>query len=841
MPGTFDDVVLKFATDASGAVEGIEILRKTLSKFANATKRLESANYNLSGLNKQLRTLSKVATSLSTIATPINEGLSAIDKIASNNSLNTLATQLHNLDFKQLKIDTNNLVKTLKPLASQFKTLASNATKVQNVMSKLPSKTNKVTKSVKKLNEEANKKDGYFNLAAKATSLIYMIKRLSDVMAGFIEKSVSYTETINLFGVAMNDQVVKANAYANSLAEAFDIDTSTVMKYMGVFQELNTSMGMTSDMAYTMSASFAQLGIDIASLWNLPIETVYEKLESGLTGITRPLKQIGIDVTENALTLTAQMEAQKALEAGNYELAESLSASIEGWSRVQKQQMIYLTILRQTTSEQGDFARTINSPANQLKIFYEQLAIMQRNVGNIFYESIAEILPYLNAMMMLLNDSLESLASFVGYVAPSAIAASNAAEDTSNAFDSVGNSADEAKESVNSLVSGLDKFTTLSKGKKDNSSLYAAFDIEMPDYSSTLKDVNSKAKDIYESMKKIQPVIEGVAISLGLLTASTIISKIGKLGASLTALSGTASLLNAQTVAIVALIGVVYALIKLWNETDSTLGRVLIIVGGVTAAFIALAVVTKGNLMGSLVTLKATFVELGQDIIRYVYVAVSDLLISLKKLAVSMGDIIVKAAKKMIAAISSIKLTTLALVGSIAILAAGIGLLIGNWGKMGEWQRVITIFSAITAAVAAAAIAFGIFHATATAGIAAAATAAGVALIVGSVIAGLDSVPKFADGGIPTKGNLFIANEAGPELVGNIGGENAVANNDMIVAAIQEPAYLGFKKAIAEENASKKNEPIPVELSIGGISDSKIARALAPALKLEYRRGGGKI
>lgn len=69
----------------------------------------------------------------------------------------------------------------------------------------------------------------------------------------------------------------------------------------------------------------------------------------------------------------------------------------------------------------------------------------------------------------------------------------------------------------------------------------------------------------------------------------------------------------------------------------------------------------------------------------------------------------------------------------------------------------------------------------------------------------------YASGGFPTTGQMFIAREAGPELVGNIGGKTAVANNAQIEAGIEEAAYRGFMRAMAESGGGQNQQPIVVE------------------------------
>lgn len=193
----------------------------------------------------------------------------------------------------------------------------------------------------------------------------------------------------------------------------------------------------------------------------------------------------------------------------------------------------------------------------------------------------------------------------------------------------------------------------------------------------------------------------------------------------------------------------------------------------------------------------------------------------------------------------------LLLIASFAILATGIGLLAANWDKMSSLQKTVTIFSAIAAAAAAAAIAVALFHTSWTVGVAAAAIAAGATLIIGtlasvkstsipSVSLSNPSIPDapdmFATGGFPSMGQMFIAREAGPELVGTIGSRNAVVNNDQIVESVSSGVYRAVCAALSSGQGSGGKAVITLdkkvlgEFAIGYINGKTRETGLSPIL-----------
>ena len=129
-------------------------------------------------------------------------------------------------------------------------------------------------------------------------------------------------------------------------------------------------------------------------------------------------------------------------------------------------------------------------------------------------------------------------------------------------------------------------------------------------------------------------------------------------------------------------------------------------------------------------------------------------------------------------------------------------------------------------------------HGFAAAGIIAGATAV-IATISSaqSKAKSFKNIDAYANGGFPEKGQMVIARENGPELVGNIGGSTAVANNNQIIEGIKQASYQGMKEALQESNNN-----VSMQLVVDGskVDNSAFVRAIMPALKIEERRIGGR-
>lgn len=175
-------------------------------------------------------------------------------------------------------------------------------------------------------------------------------------------------------------------------------------------------------------------------------------------------------------------------------------------------------------------------------------------------------------------------------------------------------------------------------------------------------------------------------------------------------------------------------------------------------------------------------------------------------------------------------------------------MLVTNWDSMSTLGKTVTIFSAVAAAAAAAAIAIALFHTSWSVGLAAAAIAAGAALIIGSLAfsgtaevpavdvqaPNLPQQPTFATGGFPSAGQMFIAREAGPELVGTIGSRNAVVNNNQIVESVSAGVYRAVKEAMGGRNSGNivltLDKRVLGEFAINYINGKTKENGLSPIL-----------
>lgn len=316
--------------------------------------------------------------------------------------------------------------------------------------------------------------------------------------------SSDYEETLNLFEVSLGkvtdeygnlDNVAseyynKAIKFQNQLEEKLGVNRKQTMEYQALFNQMSKSMGIADNYAYMLSENFTKLGLDLSSLFNISEELAMSKLRAGLAGQTKPLRDLGLDITQQSLQPIAD-------ELG-------LDRSIKQLSQAEKMCLRYIAVLRQTKSAQGDMAKTVESQANQMRIFNNQLYMLKTNIGSFFNGLITSVLPYINGIMMVLNALIKTLAGLFGFEMKSVAGASTG---ISNISDEIDTASDKAKKFKAQLM-GFDEINNISDNKDSDSDsgTLGAGGIDqrildaMKEYDNLMADVDMKATKIRDSI-----------------------------------------------------------------------------------------------------------------------------------------------------------------------------------------------------------------------------------------------------------------------------------------------------------------------------------------------------
>lgn len=368
-------------------------------------------------------------------------------------------------DFTKVRESLNELISGINKATTSLGKLEKKST---DASKKTQASMREANLEISKMGDNANKTakqlTNFGNSFDFVKSAVASVKKLSKLFDTVVQKAVDYSEELNLFnvifknnmsdvGTEFSDAGLEAERFQQTLHEAFGTNLLETRRFQALFQSMGENMGIVTDKAEVMSSNLTKLTYDIASLYNASEKDVGQALKAGIyAGQTKPLRQFGIDVTQTSMQPIMN-------ELG-------LDKSISELTQAEKQILRYISVLRQASSSHGDFANTIESPANQLKIFKQQLVECQIALGNLFIGAYARILPYANALLMVIKEVARAIASFFGMKIEdynSGIASSY--EDLGDSLDDVGASAGSASNAVKELNRQTLKFDQINNIK----------------------------------------------------------------------------------------------------------------------------------------------------------------------------------------------------------------------------------------------------------------------------------------------------------------------------------------------------------------------------------------
>jgi len=363
----------------------------------------------------------------------------------------------------------------------------------------LASMTNKVNSFGSTLKKIAGMVAVAFGTAALVNFAKESVKLASDIQ-----------EVQNVIDVTFGKGAAQIEEFAQSAATAFGLSELAAKQYTGTMGAMLKSSGLTVNAAQEMSIALTGLAGDIASFYNLDTDTAFEKIRSGISGETEPLKQLGINMS------VANLEA--------YALSQGITKSYNAMSQAEQVMLRYNYLLSATTDAQGDFARTSGSFANQIRILQLSFDQLRIAVGNALIPIAEAVLPSINAIISGLTKLANAFAKVTALlfgkspevkatsgIAASAGAAADATNGLADATTGAGNAAKQTAKDMKGVLAGFDELNILASNAADSmdgaggagsggGGLGAgAEDFEIPSYESEIEDV-SQLEEAFESL-----------------------------------------------------------------------------------------------------------------------------------------------------------------------------------------------------------------------------------------------------------------------------------------------------------------------------------------------------
>ena len=396
-----------------------------------------------------------------------------------------MSTEIESLELK-ISSNAEQAAKGIDAL-TQSLTKLKNATKDKIGLPTLASDIKDVADATQKASTSTIQATKSFtDLYTKLSVVARGFKKVASAIYSCIEKSMDYTENMNLFNVSMGEYAGGAHAYAEQVRDAMGIDTSEWTRAQGIFMTMAKGFGIAGDRAHTMSKNLTQLGYDLSSFYNMDFETAMLKLKSGLAGELEPLRAIGYDLSQAKLEATA-------LELG-------ITKSVSAMTQAEKAQLRYYAIMTQVTDAHGDMARTLKDPANQMRVFKAEISMAAREIGNIFIPALTSILPYAIAVTRVIGSLASTIAGLFGYEGESGSEATDkVVEGTGEVTDNLSDAQDEAKK-LKSYLLGFDELNIINPNTEEDTSGWV--DFELPEYDFMKDLAESKVATIVEEMEE---------------------------------------------------------------------------------------------------------------------------------------------------------------------------------------------------------------------------------------------------------------------------------------------------------------------------------------------------
>lgn len=622
----------QIVNDSTQAVTGLQNLINTLNRLKTATnggatglsktaQGIRELSYSLKGLNSgdasqkitrltnALTALSqvgnvKISSSIANQLTAINTALAGLkwtdgDKLTSlanglrplselgKANMTTFINQLSKLpkvieDLEAADID--KFTQQMTALAAAMKPFADEMQKVSNGFSAFPSKIQKLITSTEKYNASARKATsttGKFTSGLKALNVAAVaitFRKIGHFIAQAVTESNKYQEDLNLFTVALGQYAAEAQNYAEKVSDVMGIDPAQWLRNQGVFNTLLTGFGDTAERAQLMSQNLTQLGYDISSFFNISIEDAMQKLQSGISGELEPLRRLGYDLSQ------ARLE-QTALNLG-------IKESVANMTQAEKAELRYYAIMTQVTTAQGDMARTLEAPANQLRILQAQLTQAARAIGNIFIPALNAILPYAIAVVQVIREIANALANLAGFKLTEVdySGVNSAAVGAGSLADNLDDAAGAAKK-LKQYTAGFDELNVFAPNTGSGSGAGAGgaggFDFDLPTYDFLGDAVQTRIgeikKMIEDTLAEITTIVSGFMLAVGAILVVTGVNI--PLGVGLMA---------AGAVGLAATVGLNWTAMS--SELASTLALITGVVGGFLLALGAIMAFSGANL-----------------------------------------------------------------------------------------------------------------------------------------------------------------------------------------------------------------------------------------------------
>ena len=317
---------------------------------------------------------------------------------------------------------------------------------------------------------------GLAKKAGAALAAAFAVKKIVDFGKECLELGSDLAEVQNVVDVTFPSMTAQVDQFAKSAASSFGLSETMAKQYTGMFGAMAKAFGFTEQQAYEMGATLTGLAGDVASFYNISQDEAYTKLKAVFSGETEVLKDLGIVMTQNALDA--------------YAMANGYGKTTQAMTEAEKVALRYAFVQDQLSAASGDFARTSDSWANQVRILKLQFDSLKATLGQGLINLFTPIVKGINAIIAKLSTAANAFKAFTELITGNkssgsgagitqlADTAADAGEGMDNASSSasdladhtsdVGSAAKKAAKEMRALM-GFDKINRLDDSSADSS------------------------------------------------------------------------------------------------------------------------------------------------------------------------------------------------------------------------------------------------------------------------------------------------------------------------------------------------------------------------------------
>ena len=213
-----------------------------------------------------------------------------------------------------------------------------------------------------------------------------------------VELGSDLAEVQNVVDVTFTTMSDRVNEFAKNAMTSAGLSETMAKRYVGTFGAMSKSFGFSEAQAYDMSTALTQLTGDVASFYNISQDLAYIKLKSVFTGETETLKDLGVVMTQSALD--------------QYALANGYGKTTSEMTEQEKVALRLAFVQKQLSAASGDFIRTSDSWANQVRVMQLQLQSLKATVGQGLINIFTPVLKVINVLLGKLATLANAFKSF---------------------------------------------------------------------------------------------------------------------------------------------------------------------------------------------------------------------------------------------------------------------------------------------------------------------------------------------------------------------------------------------------------------------------------------------